>query len=65
MIYMNYDSLNDDMMISNSNISIANLKSIYPQLLRQLYTREYVFIYLIICNYYNVNFNLIYIYIYI
>jgi len=40
MIYMNYDSLNDDMMIQNSNISIANLKSIYPQLLRQLYTRE-------------------------
>jgi len=42
MIYMNYDSLNDDMMIQNSNISIANMKSIYPQLLRQLYTREYV-----------------------
>jgi ubiquitin-protein ligase E3 C len=40
MIYMNYDSLNDDMMIQNSNISIANMKSIYPQLLRQLYTRD-------------------------
>ncbi|ORX47544.1 HECT-domain-containing protein [Piromyces finnis] len=40
MIYMNYDSLNDEMMIQNSNISIANLKSIYPQLLRQLYTRD-------------------------
>jgi len=48
MIYMNYDSLNDEMMIENSNISIGNLKSIYPQLLRQLYTREYVlYIYLL------------------
>eukprot|EP00833_Pecoramyces_ruminatium_P010365 jgi/Orpsp1_1/1184397/evm.model.c7180000089353.2 len=40
MIYMNYDSLNDDIMIQNSSISISNMKSIYPQLLRQLYTRD-------------------------